>query len=242
MERGLWGILRARRQNLDRSLGERGLAHTVSLPPFLLRRELLTLLPSLPPGRLLDAGSGRSPYLETLRSRGFEVVSLDIEDRSGAVDVVADVQNMPQVESASFDSVLSTQVLEHLPCPDRALCEIFRVLKPGGRLLLTAPHLSPIHEAPLDFFRYTPFGLRELAERAGFLVEEIRPVGGMIAFLGHLGSVALLTTVGSVPGLGGLVWALNYLLLVRILAGFDRALGARSVLPCNLLLLARRPV
>lgn len=128
---------------------------------------------------------------------------------------------MPQVESAPFDAVLSTQVLEHLPRPDRALCEILRVLKPGGRPLLSAPHLSPIHEAPLDFFRYPPFGSRELAERAGFLVEEIRPVGGMIAFLGHLGSVALLTTVGSVPGLGGLVWALNDRLLVRILAGLD---------------------
>ena len=60
----------------------------------------------------------------------------------------------------------------------RTMREIARVLKPDGCLILTAPHIWGIHEEPHDYYRYTPFGLRYLAERAGLHVVEVRALAG----------------------------------------------------------------
>ncbi|MGH2920631.1 MAG: class I SAM-dependent methyltransferase, partial [Gaiellaceae bacterium] len=76
------------------------------------------------------------------------------------------------------DTLLMTSVLEHLEQPERGVAEAFRLLKPGGHLILTAPFIWPIHEAPRDFFRYSPYGLRHLLEEAGFEVLEVQPLAG----------------------------------------------------------------
>ncbi len=81
----------------------------------------------------------------------------------------------------SFDAVLCTQVLEHLEWPRESVAEFFRVLKPGGRLFITAPMAQEEHQIPYDFFRYTSFGLRSICERAGLKVSQIQPLGGMFA-------------------------------------------------------------
>lgn len=237
----MWETLRRRRAELDLWLLERGLAWRFSLATWLLHGETLPLLAAHARGRCLDAGAGRSPWRQRLLAQGAHVVSLDVEARGPGVDLVADLQRMPQVPSDSFDTVLCTQVLEHLPRPGEALAEIARVLRPGGALILSAPHLSMLHELPHDYFRFTREGLRVLLEAAGLRVEEIRPSGGLVAFLGHLASLALLSSLGAVPGLRRAVWALDQLLLVYLLAPLDRALGLRSLLPCNHVALARRP-
>ncbi len=96
--------------------------------------------------------------------------------------------------AASFDTTLSTQVLEHVPSPGIFLKEAHRVLKPGGHLLLTPPQTNPLHEEPHDYFRYTCYGLRSLMEQAGLYVVEVRPLGGAIATIGQM-----------------IVWHLNWL-------------------------------
>ena len=77
------------------------------------------------------------------------------------------------VEDQRYDAVILTQVLEHLPDPKLVLKELNRVLKPGGKLYLTAPLFYPEHEQPYDFFRYTQFSLDMLCKHAGFEIEEI---------------------------------------------------------------------
>jgi ubiquinone/menaquinone biosynthesis C-methylase UbiE len=71
------------------------------------------------------------------------------------------------------DAVLSTQVLEHVADPLSVLAEFFRVLKPDGRLWLTAPFVWYLHEEPYDYYRFTSHGLRFLLERAGFIEIEV---------------------------------------------------------------------
>ena len=73
--------------------------------------------------------------------------------------VFGDAQQLPFAND-TVDHVLLLDVLEHLPGPDRCLAEIFRVLKPGGTLTIQVPFMYPIHDAPLDFHRWTKFGLR----------------------------------------------------------------------------------
>ncbi|PWG74541.1 SAM-dependent methyltransferase, partial [Enterococcus hirae] len=82
---------------------------------------------------------------------------------------------MANIRSGAFDTVLCTQVLEHVRDPKKALQELPRVLRPGGVLILSAPHLSMVHDAPHDYFRYTGFGLAELLDNCGFRAERIVP-------------------------------------------------------------------
>ena len=77
------------------------------------------------------------------------------------IDIQADTYRLPFCDNV-FDVALCTEVLEHLHTPLRALREMRRVLKPGGKLLLTTPFAYPIHYAPTDYYRYTRFGLMHL--------------------------------------------------------------------------------
>ncbi len=238
--------LKRHRAALDAWLTERGLAHTFALPVYQLHRNTLPWVEaeiagaSDTSGPCLDAGAGRSPWRPILEARGVKVVSLDVEKRSGEVDLVADLQDMPEVGDATMGSVLCTQVLEHLPRPWDAISEIARVLVPGGRLILSVPHLSMLHEIPHDYFRYTRYGLASLLDSNGFEEIEIRESGGLVSFLCHAASMAWMTTVGAVPGLRWAAWAVNYTLLVRAAALLDALIGARRLYPCNYVVRARR--
>lgn len=77
------------------------------------------------------------------------------------LDVQFDAHRLPFAE-ASFAVVLCTEVLEHCHDPQRAVDEFYRVLKPGGKLILTTRFVFPIHDAPYDFFRFTRYGLLHL--------------------------------------------------------------------------------
>src|SRR6476661_3646451 len=107
----------------------------------------------------LDIGAQNGPYAALFPRR----VGLDIRAGAG-VRIIGDAQALG-VRDAAFDVVLCTEVLEHLREPQQAIDEMFRVLKPGGRLLLTTRFLFPIHDAPDDYFRYTKYGLRYLLRR-----------------------------------------------------------------------------
>ncbi|HSS65594.1 MAG TPA: class I SAM-dependent methyltransferase [Gammaproteobacteria bacterium] len=91
-------------------------------------------------------------------------------------DVFGDAQKLP-FASGSAHCALLLDVLEHLPEPDRCIGEVRRVLRPEGRLIVQVPFLYPIHDAPLDFQRWTPHGLARLAERNGFRLERLEAVG-----------------------------------------------------------------
>jgi SAM-dependent methyltransferase len=224
-------FIKKRRRCLEDWLARTGRAHTFSMARYQLHRATRPLVERRLGGRCLDAGSGHSPYKRLLAARGATVVSIDIEDRAGEIDIIADLQDMPAVADASMDSALCTQALEHVPRPWDALSELARVLKPGGHLVLSAPHLSAIHEAPHDYYRFTRHGLQSLLESRGFEALEIRPAGGLIAFLAHYASYALLCTLGAAPGLGRITWLANYIFLVRLAEPIERLLGARDVLP-----------
>ncbi len=134
-------------------------------------------------GRLLDVGCGSKPYRELLGARVTEWIGVDIPDPAAGraeAEVTGSALALP-FRDRVFDTVLSTQVLEHTPEPARMLAEIARVLRPGGCLVLSAPQTNPLHEEPHDFYRYTHHGLRYLAEQSGLTVMRIQPMGGNLA-------------------------------------------------------------
>jgi SAM-dependent methyltransferase len=137
-------------------------------------------------GRTLDIGAQNGPYAAWFPNR----VALDIRRGSG-VQVLGDAQALGLAD-AVFDVVLCTEVLEHLPEPQTALDEMFRVLRPSGTLLLTTRFLFPIHDAPHDYFRFTKYGLRYLLRRFEILElqEETDSVGTLAVLLQRLGMQA----------------------------------------------------
>lgn len=135
---------------------------------------------------VLDAGAGRGPYRHLFKHARYESADFAQLDSTEYVplDYVCDLTNIP-VADGRFDAVFCNQVLEHLPEPHAALCELRRVLRPGGRMLLTAPLFYQEHQVPYDFFRYTQFGLRHLLEGAGFVVDELRWLEGYFGTLAY---------------------------------------------------------
>jgi len=95
---------------------------------------------------------------------GATVICSDIQPGPG-VDIVADAQDMPQIPSESADCVLLVSVLQHLPSPQKAIAEAFRVLRPGGIIYVNVPFIFVYHRDPKDFNRFSVPGLEFLCSR-----------------------------------------------------------------------------
>lgn len=140
-------------------------------------------------GRVLDFGCGSKPY-ETLFRRASQYIGVDIissghDHTDSKIDVFWDGKYLPFKDS-SFDSCVSTEVLEHVADTDGALRELNRVLAPGGILLISTPFFFREHEAPFDFYRFTSFGLASVLEKNGFEVLSFRKTShprGVLSFL-----------------------------------------------------------
>jgi SAM-dependent methyltransferase len=130
-------------------------------------------------------------------------------------DIAASANAIPVPES-SFDAVLMTQVLEHVPEPLEVLREAFRLLVPKGKLHLTAPLVWELHELPHDYYRYTEKGLEHLLAKAGFETVLVKPRTDCFATLAQLmRNVA--SAMGRAPDgldgererVAGMLWAMS---------------------------------
>jgi len=134
-------------------------------------------------GKLLDFGCGQKPYKKVIEVD--EYIGLDIEKsgrshKNDDIDVFYDGKTIP-FKNNFFDSVLSTEVFEHIFNLDDILNEIYRVLKPGGYLVVTMPFIWPEHEIPFDSARFTTFGLKWLVKnKTNFKVVKIKKTGNYV--------------------------------------------------------------
>lgn len=137
-------------------------------------------------GRLLDIGCGNKPYETMFAGKVTEHVGCDIVQSSERrADVVCPATQIP-IEDESFDTVLCTQVIEHVADHRALLREAYRLLRRDGVLILSGPLYWPLHEEPYDFFRFTKYGLRNLLEATGFTIHSIESNGGKWALCGQV--------------------------------------------------------
>lgn len=164
-----------------------------------LSEAMADLAPQLS-GRLLDVGCGTKPYRPLFKVT--EYVGLDIDSEStrkrGVADYLYDGGKFPFADE-SFDSILCNQVLEHVFNPDEFLGEINRVLKPGGRLLLTVPFVWDEHEQPYDYARYSSFGLRALLEKQGLQILQHKKLAADASVLFQLANAYLYKITQNLP-------------------------------------------
>ena len=148
--------------------------------------------------RVLDAGAGECQYADHFRAFRYTALDLGIGDTSWSyqrLDVLGDLASMP-FEDHTFDAALNIVTLEHVSDPAGVLAELYRCLKPGGRLLLITPLEWEEHQQPHDYFRYTRYGLEHLARKVGFTDVRIDAVGGFFRLL----SRRLMNSVQFFPG------------------------------------------
>jgi SAM-dependent methyltransferase len=153
------------------------------------------------PGRaiVLDAGAGEGQYRKWFARQRYVGLDLGIGDTGWdyrELDAIADLRQLP-LRTGSIDAALNIVTLEHVPDPLCVLAELYRALRPGGRLLLVVPHEWEEHQQPHDFYRYTRYGVEHLLRHAGFDQVDIRPVGGYFRLL----SRRLLNGLQFFPGL-----------------------------------------
>lgn len=127
-------------------------------------------------GSILEFGEPRyRSFFDQRRIERYEV--LDIVAKEG-VTLIGDIQDVPSIVDETYDTVVCTQVLEHVPNPFKASAELHRILKKGGTLLLTVPHVNKIHRVPGDFWRFTEDSLAFLFKE--FSEAEIVPYGNVL--------------------------------------------------------------
>lgn len=148
-------------------------------------------------GTILDIGCGTQP-LRALITAEHHYIGLDYYDTATQwyhtrPQIFADAQQLP-IADASVDNILLLDVLEHLPQPELCIQEIARILKLHGRCILQVPFLYPIHDKPLDFQRWTLYGLQHLAQNHQLHIAEIKMTGKPLETAALLLNIALVKT------------------------------------------------
>jgi SAM-dependent methyltransferase len=153
-----------------------------------LERQARELHERLGPYRLLDVGCGDKPYLPFFEPYVSDYVGVDIVDNPRA-ELKGPVEALP-VEDASFDVVMCAQVLEHCDNPAKAVMELRRVTRSGGRVLASTHGVMVFHPSPTDYWRWTHTGLERLfLTNAEWRAVTVSPASGTTACLGMVTSL-----------------------------------------------------
>jgi SAM-dependent methyltransferase len=158
---------------------------------------------------ILDFGSGGSPYRFLFPNSNYRRadISTDI-----TIDFLINDEGYVNAPDSTFDLVLSTQVLEHVRYPQRYLAECQRVLRPGGKLILSTHGLFEEHGCPNDYRRWTADGLKQDLIASGWQQIEVKKltVGGR-AFLFYL--LHWSCHLSNVPSASWQLWVARFLVI-----------------------------
>lgn len=149
----------------------------------LQRKAYVPLIQAHLRGTLLDVGCGPVPYYEVYREQVDAVICVDYPGTvhgKAHLDLEVDLNLQPALPfpDGHFDAVLATDMLPHMKRPDRFLAEVARLLKPGGKAIITSTFINWIGEFPYEYWHPTGPGLRAVAEEAGLQVIHLESFGG----------------------------------------------------------------
>lgn len=160
-------------------------------PFYFIRKSLLVNIQKVAgnfSGRLMDFGCGSKPYKNLFDVKEYIGVDFENEGHSHAnedIDVFYDGRTLP-FEDQYFDSVLCSEVIEHVFELQVTLNEINRVMKPGGNILITCPFVWNEHEVPFDYARYSRFALKSILSKSGFEITHFEKSGNFVKTIAQL--------------------------------------------------------
>ncbi|MBF0385385.1 MAG: class I SAM-dependent methyltransferase [Candidatus Omnitrophica bacterium] len=132
-------------------------------------------------GKVVDLGCGKVPLYAAYKNYATNVTCVDWEysvHKTQHLDIQCNLNEKLPFNDNAFDTIILSDVLEHISRPESFMKEMIRILTPGGKALISTPFYYCIHEAPYDYYRYTEYGLKYFAESAGFGILLIKAVGG----------------------------------------------------------------
>lgn len=129
---------------------------------------------------LVDFGCGDMPYRSVIEPMVGKYLGVDLEMNPKAEHHI-DFDSKTTLPDSYADIILSNQVLEHVDTPSGYLQEAFRILKPGGTIILTTHGYWFYHPTPNDYWRWTSAGLRKTVEAEGFKITSFHGIMGLAA-------------------------------------------------------------
>lgn len=137
-------------------------------------------------GKLLDLGCGNLPLYGMYKDYSNDIISADwsvTEKNRLFLDLRVDLNKGLPIADSTFDTILLTDVLEHIANPFSLWQEMTRILKPDGKLIIGVPFFHLLHEEPFDYFRYTEFSLNLFSKENNLKIIELYPYGGSLEIL-----------------------------------------------------------
>jgi SAM-dependent methyltransferase len=136
--------------------------------------------------RVFDIGCGNKPYESIFTQKNIIYKGCDVvQSNLNKVDILCEATAIPEPDGA-YDTVLCTQVLEHVDDPEKVMREAHRILEPNGYFILSIPFAWELHEEPYDFFRFSKYGIDAMISRNGFKAVTIKANGGKWAAIMQL--------------------------------------------------------
>ena len=130
---------------------------------------------------VLDAGAGGCQWKKYFLHTKYESTDFEqiFDKRNKDLHTfICNLKNIPK-EDNTYDSIINIEVIEHIDEPLKAIKEMYRILKPNGKLYLTTPQSMGVHGYPYNYFNFTRGGLEYLFRKAGFKKFIIKPRGGI---------------------------------------------------------------
>ena len=200
-------------------------------------------LPRHARGRLLDLGCGKVPLYALYRDYVTDNVCVDWQStfhNSAHLDCESDLSRDLPFKDEEFDTIILSDVLEHIQNPEHLCMEMARVLATGGKILMNVPFFYRLHEMPHDYFRYTEYGLRQLMDNSGLSLVLLDPIGGVPEIMTDI----FAKTVCHIPLVGHAIaafsqWSTRF--FIRTSLGTKISEETKKVFPLAYFLVAEKP-
>lgn len=217
----------------------------IRYPIYLVRNGILKAVKkhcSQLTGTLMDFGCGSKPYKSLFNVD--EYVGVDLYNPAHLhddepVDIFYDGKTIP-FPDAHFDAVFSSEVFEHVFNIDDILKEINRVMKKGGKMLITCPFAFPEHEEPYDYARYTVFALKELLTRHGFNILIVEKTGNSVQAITQLQIINLVSFKSKIRLINGIYWRIVTVWMNLYALLLSKILPKRQTLYLNNIILCEK--
>lgn len=194
-------------------------------------------------GKLLDLGCGKSPLYIAYKDLVTETVCADWPSslhENPHLDLFCDLTGKLPFESGTFDSIILSDVLEHIPNPDQLCLELARILAPSGKVFINVPFFYWLHERPHDYYRYTEFALKRFIENSDMDLVHFQAIGGSVEVMADM----LAKHLQFIPIIGQpLAIATQFLARAFSKSGLGKKLSSKTseAFPYGYFLIAQKP-